>query len=66
MKANHNHKAETGKLFIVVVNLANWQNESKSQLNLFRCRIADVVVNLANWQNESKSQLPRDFFLCTP
>ena len=32
MKANHNSSIDLIELTAVVVNLANWQNESKSQL----------------------------------
>ena len=57
MKANHNKTENKQNTVIVVVNLANWQNESKSQLLRNWDFLNTVVVNLANWQNESKSQL---------
>ena len=56
MKANHNRLADFKIGEVVVVNLANWQNESKSQQLVHKISINNVVVNLANWQNESKSQ----------
>ena len=56
MKANHNGAHGFLQEGIVVVNLANWQNESKSQLQFRLLFLRCVVVNLANWQNESKSQ----------
>ena len=56
MKANHNEGIVTALSSIVVVNLTNWQNESKSQLTSDSTFEEIVVVNLTNWQNESKSQ----------
>ena len=62
MKANHNNVPDTYENFYVVVNLANWQNESKSQPVHKHESTNNVVVNLANWQNESKSQHTFNFF----
>ena|GEM_PF-757457 len=56
MKANHNTLLFKLIIRLVVVNLTNWQNESKSQPYLCGMKIKEVVVNLTNWQNESKSQ----------